>query len=403
MATPRWRNNAATAVKQVQTIVITGASSLTTATWTWTLTLEDGTTVTETYQEDGSPTVAEIVTGLTDAWNNSTNPYFQKVTAVESGGTTITLTADTAGVPFTASLADNSDGTHTDTATTANVGANDYGLAQNWSTDAVPTTNDDTIVDGDGTSSKSILYGLNQASAAVDTYDVLGNYTGDIGKFENGVPYYLIIDPNSLNYYGRGKLALLNVGSANINVYVESSGVPTTGRRALYLKGSNLATVEIGRGNVGIAPLVGETATVATLLVNYISNIGGDCDVVVGSGVTLTTLTQSGGKVELNCAATTVTVAAGATLTTQGTGAITTLNLAGTAYLNSTGTITTLNVYDGGVADFTKDRSARTITTVNLYPGGTIVWNSGVTLTTRNLPGDNSIPRGDVKRLGSVE
>lgn len=402
MATTYWRNNGDTAVAQVVTFTITAASTGLTATWTWTLTLDDGTTKTETYTEDGSPTVNEIASGLTDAWNNSTNPDFQKVTATVNAAT-VTLTADTAGVPFTASLADSGDGTHTGpTTSTASVGNTDYALTKNWSADAVPTTNDDVIIDGNGTTSQSILYGLNQASGAVDTYDVLDNYSGSIGRFENGIPYYLIIDPNSLNYYGRGSLAMINVGSANISPYIESAGTAQTGRRNVYLKGSNLATVEIGKGNVGIAPLVGETATVATLLVNYVTNVLSDCDVVVGSGVTLTTLTMSGGKVELNCAATTVTVATGSELTTYGSGAITTMNVQGTAYLNSTGTITTLNVYSGGVVDFTRDRSARTVSTINLYPGASIKYHGGITLTTRNLPGDGSVPDGTLTLFQTV-
>lgn len=372
-----WRHRTRTAVAQVKTFTIDSASTLTTAVWTLTLTLDNGDTHTVTYTEDGSPTTTEIATGLYNAVVASTNPYFAALTATNPSAGVFVLTASTAGVPFTASLADSSDGTHTETATTANVGDNDYSLTGNWEDDAIPTTNDDVVL---GAGTVAMKYGLNQTSAAIDEFNIEPGHNADVGMFQQGIAQYLRIDPNSLTIEGKGALTMLDIGSANINVFVRSEAPSRAdGRRAIYLKGSNIATLEIVKGDLGIAVLEQETATVATLLIGYDAIPTSDSKVYVGSGVTLTTLTQQAGICVLGCAATTVTVSENATLHTEGAGAITTANVYGTAHLKSSGTITTLNVW--GTADFSRDRTARTITNVNGKAGGKLIIHSGITLT----------------------
>lgn len=383
MAENFYRSNTATEVAQVDTFTITGASTLTTAVWTFTLTLEDGSTYTGiTYTEDGSPTTTEIATGLFDAWVADTNPFAQQITATNPSAGVVTLTG-TAGVPFSVTLADSSDGTHTKGSTTAVVSNTNYGGAANWSLDAVPVaTNDVRIVRGTGTA-KAILYGLDQSGVAIDEFRVVEDFNADIGKFQFGQPFYLQIDPDSFEYYGRSSLAMIDIGSANISPYIEVNGSPASGQKALYLKGSNIATLEVVKGTVGVAVLPGETATVATLLCSYVSTQASDVNLEVGSGVTLTTLTQSGGTCVMHCAATTVTNAAGTTFTSEGSGTIGTLNAYGTCNLNSTGTITTLNAY--GTVDFTGERSAKTVSTLNRFPGSTIIRHSNITITTDNV------------------
>lgn len=387
MAINRWINNTGTETAQVKTFTITADSTSNTAVWTFTLTMDDGSTATVTYTEDGSPTVAEIATGLYNAWNASTHPAIARITAANPSGGVVTLTADTAGVPFSVALADSDDGTHTETNTTANVGNNDYGTARNWSLNTVPASTNDVEIGGPTSGqSVSILYGLNQSAIDIAAFNVRKDYNGQIGREEDGKSYYLRIDPDTVDYQGSPNLAFIDIGSANISPQIECNGSSLNGKFALYLKGSNIATLEIRKGKVAIAPLTGETATVATLLVSYFTNPLSDSDVTIGSGVTLTTLTQSGGKCELGCAATTVTVSPGAELTTVGTGAITTLNVNGTAYPNSTGTITTINLY-AGILDFRRDRSGRTVTTLNILPReqqGPQIYNvSAITYTNR--------------------
>lgn len=388
MATVYWRNASYTEVAQVVDFTITADSTDNDEVWTLTMTLDDGSTAAVSYTEDGSPTTAEIAAGLVAAWNASTNPDISRITASNPSASVCRLTSDVAGRPFSVALADTGDGTHTTTTVTANKGVNDWGTAENWSSNAVPVNSDVVIIPGAASgNSVAILYGLNQSSVTLSDVYVQKDYNANIGRIENGVAYYLRIDPDSLDYRASSGLALINIGSANISPYIEANGTAGTNKHALYIKGSNIATLEIRKGNVGVAPLPGETATVATLLCSYLSNLAADVTLTVGAGVTLTTLTQSGGTCTLNCAATTVTNGAGTSLTTDGTGAITTLHVYGTSYCNSTGTVGTTNLY--GTLDLTRDRSARTFTTVNAKAGSTLKRiSSGITLSTLNLPSD---------------
>jgi hypothetical protein len=362
-------------------MLITADSTGNTAVWTATLTNDDGSTETVTYTEDGSPTVAEIAAGLVAAWNLSLKPHIKNITAAYVSGGTFTLTADTAGVPFSVALSDNDDGTHTETITTANVGNNDANTTANWELDAAPANTNDLIFNA---GSVSVKYGLDQSAAAIADFRVMPGCSSQFGRFDNGKGHYLIIDPDLFRYEGSGSLAMFNIGSANIAAYIKATGSPAaTGYHTVYFKGSNVTTLTVDKGNVGVAALDGDTATVATVQIGYVSTAASDSNVTIGSGVTLTTLNQGAGICELKCAATTVTVGASGTLTTTGSGAITTVNVYGTAYLNSTGTITTLNVY--GTADFSQLRTARTVTTTNLYPGATLKWPNGITFTNKPI------------------
>ena len=376
MANDAWRHPANTQVAQVRTFTITAAGAGTEV-WTFTYTDDDGTTATVTYTEDGSPTTTEIATGLFNAWNASTNPLIASITATNPSAGVCTLTADTAGVPFTVTLAASGTGTDTETATTANVGNNDYSTPRNWQLDLAPVaTNDALFIAG----SVSAKYGLNQSSVAIADFRVFTGCSSQFGRITDGLPHYLRIDPDLFDYRGNGTLGLFDIGSANISPTISAQGSPTgTGYHTVYLKGSNIATLLISKGNVGVAVFDADTATVATIRTTYETTQASDVALTIGTGVTLTTLEQGGGTCTLKAAATTVTTAANCTLTTEGGGAITTLNLQGTAYLNSTGTITTLNAW--GTVDFRKSRVARTVTTLNVKAGATIHLHSGITVT----------------------
>ncbi len=374
MARPAWRHASNTSVAQVWK----GTATTTTNGHTYIVTITDdnGDTAAITYTVVNPPdtTTTLVATGFITAWNASLNPLISKFTATQSSGQVI-LTADTAGRPF--SFAASGTGTWSgDANTTESVSNNDYGQATNWSTDAVPTSADDVVL-GDGT--VAIKYGLNQSAVTIDEFNVTSGWTGDIGRVEDGKLHYLRIDPDSFNYYGRSQLAAFDLGSANISVAIQGSGTPsTTGGNAVYLKGSNLATVSVNSGNVGIAAADNDTATVATVRVNQLTGVTAPT-VVVGSGTTLTTLSASAGTITQKCASTTTTVGADATLTTQGTGAIGTVNCYGTGYFNSTGTITDLYAY--GTVDCSQSTAARTITNLRPQPGCTIILAAGVTVT----------------------
>lgn len=402
MATIYWLNASNTQVAQVETITITADSTDNDEVWTLTLTLDDGSTKTVSYTEDGSPTVAEIATGLFTNWNASTDPDISKITAANPSDGVVTLTADTAGVPFVVALADTGDGTHTQSTSTANVGNNDWNTARNWSTNTVPTTDDDVIIQGPASgNSVAILYGLNQSGVALDDVYFRKDYNAQVGRFENGKAYYLRLDPNSFDYRASSSLALIDLHTAAIAPYIEANGTAGSNRHALYLKaGANITTLTVKKGNVGLAVLPGETITVATIVCGFLTNQGSDVNLTIGSGVSLTTLTQNGGTCEQRCASTTSTCASGATLTTSGSGAIGTLNAYGNVFPNSTGTVTTLNWRLGNL-DFSRDKTARTVTTLNILTpaDGTsvlpvITSHDSITYTNKPVP---PTPQGSYK------
>lgn len=375
MSTNNFRHSSPTAVAQVQTVTITAASSANNSTWSATLTLSDGTTAVATYTEDGSPTVAEIATGLYTAWAASTNPFIQEVTATNPSSGVVVFTGATAGRPFSIAVTCSGDGTKTSTATTANVGSNDYGTARLWSLDAVPTSSDNVVITSGTT---DILYTLNQSAVSIGAFTVNSGYSGKIGRFDNGLPFYLRIAPTSFNYQGSSQRALFDLGSSNIGGTINASGSSLSGYYQVYLKGSNLATWVIQKGTVAIAMNYGETSTISK--VQTPEPTGSNTPTVyIGSGTTLTTVDAGSGTIYQQCASTTTTCGTDATLYTSGSGAITTVNAYGTSYLSSSGTITTLNAY--GTVDFSKDRTARTVTTLNAYAGCKITLGSWITLT----------------------
>jgi hypothetical protein len=383
VANQNWINPAWTQVPQVKTFTIT-ATGGGTAVWTFTFTNDDGSTATAAYTEDGSPSTTEVATGLAAAWNAATQPNMARITATNPSAGVVVLTSDTAGIPFSVALADDGTGTHTETDTTANIGNNDAALARNWSTNTVLTNSNDAIFEPGNV---GLLYGLNQSSVTLADVKVLRGFNGDFGRFEFGKFHYFRIDPDSFDFRGGGSLCMFDIGSANISPYIEAYGSPSAiGRHCVYIKGSNIATLEVAKGNVGVAVLDADTATVATLLCGLLDNPQSDVDLTIGSGVTLTTLTQSAGKCTLRCAATTVNVYPGSTLITEGSGAITTLNIyaGATVYIKSSGTIGTLNLF--GTADFSRDLTAKTVTTLNVKRGGKLVKHDSITISTTNLP-----------------
>ncbi len=256
-----------------------------------------------------------------------------------------------------------------------------YGTAGNWSPPGVPSTGDHVRIPASST--QSITSGLDQSAVAIGDFIVEEGYIGEIGTAAG----YLQIDPDRFEFNGSGQ-AYIDIGSAAIDVQVLGTATAASGERGLYLKGSAIDELAILGGNVGVAAIHGETATVTTCRVT-----GSSADVWLGAGMTLTTLQVNAGTVRLRCAATTVTVYGG-TVYTEEAGAITTMTVdGGTVYPNSSGTVTTLNM-DGGSVDFTRSGLARTVSTLKQNPGSTLTYDPAVlTITTRSAPDDPIILR----------
>lgn len=371
MADRTWIGGAS-AVAQVDTFSITDAGGGS-ETWTWTVTAENGATATATFVDDGTPTTQEIVTGLVSAWNDSQHDFFTGITAADAGDPDITLTADTAGVPFSVTLGASGTGSTSKASTTANKGPNDWDTASNWAEGAVPVADDDVRITG----STNITYGLDQSSVELDDFVVAPGCSAQVGS-ESADLQIDMGDSNRFEFHGTGQ-AWINVGSAAISPIVFRTASVSNGQSGLYLDGSAIATLTVEGGLVELV----DGSTTTTVIVRN----GGT--VRIPNGATITTLHNQGGvSCELRGASTTVNNVGGS-LVIEGSDAITTLNIdGGTVVSNTTGTITTANV-DAGELDLTQSGESRTITTLN-NRGGTTRYDPGV-VTLTNVPAANGV------------
>lgn len=174
MTTRTWIGGAL-AGAQVTTLTVGG----TIASQTFEVSVAGG--VIASYTAGGGDGADEVAQGLVAAWNASTNPLATGVTATDTTATTagtLTLTADTAGVPFAVTLnAPGGSATFAQTATAASYGPNDWNTVANWEEQAIPVANDDVVIQG----SNSILYGLDQSTPELDSFTVR-SFTGNIGS-----------------------------------------------------------------------------------------------------------------------------------------------------------------------------------------------------------------------------
>lgn len=343
-------------------------------------------------------TVQNVVEGLkaaADVASAAGYSPWDAVTTTEDDTKTV-ITAVTAGVPFSVTATETQGGgtdsqTHIRTSSVANSGPADWGTALNWDGDAVPggAGSQDVYVEG-----ATITYGLDQSgiSNTLDSLNITRSVIGSNGA-TGSAPNYLQIKAAVLEvgyHYGPGtasQLAPVNIdlGSTASTVTIHNTGTNSTATMAACrIKANSASTnVRVLKGRVGIASEAGETATVSSVTVSYVSQQTSDADVFIGSGVTLTTLTMTGGEVDLRCAATTVDVYGG-DLTTYGSGTIATITLyGGDCEANSTGTITSANIADGTL-DMTKSPASRTIITLKVDPRGKVKYDpSVITLTNK--------------------
>jgi len=389
MAVQRWRGDAP-AVAQVATVTITGDDAAT----TYKITI-NGKVVSALGSGTG---VNNTATALYNALIASTVPPEFKEMTYTVNAAIITMTAVTAGKPFTATSS-TTGGAGTIGAVTTTVsssGPNDVSIAGNWSTGTLPIAGDDIYFD---LSNVSALYGLSQFIGVLfNSLNVPSSYTGQIGLTQlNSAGYYeyrpiyfqCSATTTSIGYGPGTGSGLIKIDSqasqTTLLIYNTATGTEGgSGALAISWKGTNANNVvEILKGSLAIAPRPGEVATITTLYVGYVQNIGGDSTVFAGSGVTFTTINQAGGSITLNSGFTTLSKTGG-NLTVLGNGVnLGTVTIdAGNFFYQSTGTITQLNVGNAGQALFTQDLRARTISGCNLYKGATlmdpfatVIWN----------------------------
>jgi len=400
MSDLRW-TGAATAVAQVDTITPGGtieADDL----FILTITGWDGTSTAISVAAGGT-TVADVTAAMVAAWNASTHPLCTPITATDNT-TNLTLTADTAGEAFSVAATTTEAGggaadaqTFSRAATTASAGPKHWDDVNNWDTGALPGAGAGENVYIENADAE-ILYGLDQSGIAntLDSLNVGLSFTGKIG-YDGASGFagsYLQIKATAIkigyNYTGGSpsgsSLVMIDSGATASAITVEGSGLSASQiKQSIRLLANNASTnINVLKGSVGVAQDVGETATIGILFLSYSASRSTDANVIVGEGVTLTTLTKNAGTCYLGCAVTTVNNDFGS-LNTFGEGAITTLNMnGGVVSLSSSGTITTLNII-GGIADFAKSLTARTVTTLKIGIDGSLIYDPSVLTLTNDI------------------
>ncbi len=347
-------------------------------------------------------TVANAVAGIADACASMTEPEFAEL-SFEDSTTVVTVTGPADGRPFTLTLSAGGTGspTFTQTTTTSPSGPNWFNVAANWSENSVPASTDDVFFDG----GPSCLYGLDNNTITLASLTVTPNFPegSEIGlprtngTNANGYPEYrdqrLRIGATVCQIDTASRRIRLDLDTDQTALTVFNTGSPNEGDvAALDVIGTNSSsTANILKGSVAIAGLAGETAQFASVRVAVRTQREGDANVLLGSGLTVATVEQTGGAVDLRCAVTTYTKENGSA-NRQGTGAIATLNNRGGAFNDfGTGTITTLNqsgeYVRGGLAGLT-------VTNTNLYGGGATTDEAGVVTWTNAVQFVECSPAG---------
>lgn len=360
------------------------------------------------YTSDSSASVAEITAALTARWNGTevgyyTNtarpPELEGITAVDTGSTVV-LTGQP-GVPFT--VTSTGAGTLNVAATQAATGPNHWDNADNWSGGAVPTGSDDVFIEN---SAVDILWGIDANTVALTTLTIAQSFTGSIGlPFNNEAGFaeyrerWLKIRPGTLTVgrgvgNGSGRINIDTGTAAAVTVNVYGSGSPAdNGLKAIQLVGSNASNVlNIFRGSVGVCEQAGTTAQFPTFTVGYLDSVEGDSDVRVGTGMTtITSVTQSGGVLELLCGTTALVKTDGETRFLSGAHASVTAD-GGLSKYQSSGTLAALFVGGGATFDFRGDLRSKTVSACDIYAGATLLdpdktvtWTAGVDLNRCSL------------------
>lgn len=412
MATRRWLG-AARQVTQVSTITITGTWSTSD---TITVTINN---IEATITVGALTTTSQVATTLQQAWEGTTltdttaactptianggftsMPEFYEVTATVASNV-VTLTAKTAGKPVTISVSDTAaSGTATHSVTTTATGKWFFDNADNWSGNTVPVDSDDIVFD---TGMVDLRYNLTTAIQPASV-TITAGYSGKIGlaavnaddtsrTYAEYRTQYLTFDNNSVTCtytIGQGdgfgsRRIKIDAGAGQSAVVIHNTAARNeTDFPTLLFKGTHASnTLSAFRGDVGIAYVAGETATIATLRCG--TDTGETIKCVAGTGTTLTTITATGnGTIELNSSCTTLTMT-GMTVT-QYAGAPATLTCwSGIFRHRSTTTIGTgCTIGPSGTLDRSGESRAGTITPkISMYKGSKLL-DPNMTLTLTN-------------------
>lgn len=329
-------------------------------------------------------TVANVTAGLTAAWNASSEPECRELTVTDQT-TYVKILGPVSGVDFTVTSSTTDGGgantqTLTMTTPTNGTGPNYWSNADNWSPAGVPANGDDVILQD---CAVSITCGLAQSGVTLASLRQFSTFTGDIGRPSfNPLGYFeyrdteLAIGATEMEFgigdgSGSGRIRINNGAVATTGVCRNTGAPLESGLPSLLWRGTNAANVwNITKGDVGIAWIKGQAATVATLRVGFETNETGDSRVYCGNLVTHTNIVQTGGYLQTNANITSYVGLAGEWDHRDGT--VTTMEIdRGAARYKSDGTCTTCRVGSDAILDLRGDTRPVTFTNLELHAGST--------------------------------
>ncbi len=317
-------------------------------------------------------------TALAAAWNASTDSPLTEVTA-SANTDTVTLTCDTAGLPFAAFVtATVTGGTGTIgavTTTTSATGPTWWNNADNWAEGAVPVNGDDANVTlslgaiTDGLAQSAVTLNLLNVFSPGLTLNTLGRPKLNPSGYTEFRDSYLAIGATTCVVKSQAQLIKLDFGSvANTTEVRESGQNPDQGVPAVLIKGTNIANVIDTQGGVsGLAYYDGESYVGATATFAQGSTVN------AGPGAVLAD-TISSGQVIMQGTGTNWQTAGGLAEIRGTPGFAILYAESGQTLCKFGGTIGhVIAGGNGGQLDASQDNTPRTFTDCTLDKGGTIL------------------------------
>ncbi len=339
-------------------------------TWSLELTDEDGHSTTLEFESTVAETVKEIVdafTALAAAAKAGGDVPWGKVTVTDDDAI-LTITADTAGVPF-AVVSATVGGTWTDDTPTACSGPGLYGQAENWLGGVAAEAGDDAIISNEITHR---IYGYDASAVALNSFVIENGTNVPIGSRHK--PLQVDLQDAKRADLGGTAETFLSIKGEGATIYVNRAAIAATdGQYGLHLETGEtdmVVNVACGRNeSVGIAAHDGTTMTAVTVYV--VSGV-----VTIGEGVTITTVYAQGSEATCYCWPNLTTIYArdGAALYREGASTATNIyvqNGNAMMYERSTGLVGHVYVADAGV-DCTLSTAIRDWTNTDCYDGYTI-------------------------------
>jgi len=340
-----------------------------------------------------STSAADLATALSSAWNASSEPEHQELTASTNVGTLI-LTARLKGVPCSVTATATTGSATVTTATSAS-GPNFWNVATNWT--ATPAGGDTLVIES---SDIDILYGLTD-TANYAALTIKASYTGAIGLpvvtktgyAEYRTRYLTIGDGSTTGTITIGE----GVGRNAERIYIDANGTEAT----IVIYGSTTNTTEppieiVNADTASTVKVFGgrakfTCASAETFASVAVINSGSSAAYVdLGSTITTTLLTLNRATADVRGTVTTLNAFDASTATVSSAASIGTAKVGGRSTIDwrSTGGVTTLlDVSGDGTATFNNGSGSVTVAAVKLRQAGTLLdsqsrvtWTAGIVL-----------------------